>query len=283
MAVSVLTVEELIKFNELYPDILLDELPEDELLIGYIEEDPLRAAGILMAHPEGRTMLLDWMFVDESSRRRGGGRAMLELLRDSCEASGEIDAIILTFYNENQHMNSFLTACGFISGYMPGCKSYVTRLSRIKSPKGIKAENVNYLHLNQAPAEAIEKLNRYLSMNVVSDIGIGLPLKPENYREESMVHISNGMIDSLWLVRDEENGISFPWFFNGSQNLIVPIGLMNQVLRELKMKFPEDTKVFVTSIKPNIENVIYGYFNPQSYKEIYFGVYLMDEVFPYYI
>ena len=283
MAISVLTIDELIKFNKLYPDILLDELPEDELLIGYIEESPLRAAGILMAHPEGRTMLLDWIFVDENSRQRGGGRAMLELLRDSCEASGEIDAVIITFYDKNLHMDNLLTTCGFISGYMPGCKSFVTRLSRIKSPKGIKAGKVDYLHLDQVSEEIIEKLNRYLSMNVISNIGIELPLRPEDYRKESMVHISNGIIDSLWLVSDEEDGVSFPWFFNRAQDPIVPIELMNQVLRELKMNFPKETKVFVTSIKPNVENVIYNYFNPQAYKEIYFGVYLAEDAFLYYI
>ncbi len=275
MAISVLTVDELIKFNGLYPDVILDELPENELLIGYIEENPLRTAGILMAHPENSTMLLDWIFVDENSRRKGYGRAMLELLTDSCEASGEIDAILLTFYNENLSIYELLLDCGFIAGYMPGHKSFVTRLSRIKPLGKIKDNQIDCIYLNQVSNNELEQLNKYLSLNMVSNIGIELPLKPEDYREESLVHVDNNRIDSLLLVRDEEEGLSIPWFFNEAQNLAVPIGLMNHVLLDLRMKFQEETKVFVTSLAPNLENVIYTYFNPESYKEIYIGVYIV--------
>ncbi len=275
MAISVLTVDELAKFNGLYPDVILDELPENELLIGYIEENPLRAAGILMAHPERSTMLLDWIFVDENSRRKGYGRAMLELLMDSCESSGEIDAILLTFYNENLNIYDLLLDRGFIAGYMQGCKSFVTRLSRIKPLREIKDNQIDYIYLNQVPDKELEQFNKYLSLNMVNNIGIDLPLKSEDYREESLVHVDNDKIDSLLLVRDEEDGISIPWFFNESQNLTVPIGLMNHVLHDLRINFQEETKVFVTSLEPNLENVIYTCFNPESYKEIYIGVYIV--------
>lgn len=275
MALSVLAVDDLAKFNGLYPDIILDELPENELLIGYIEENPLRPAGILMAHPEKSTMLIDWIFVDESLRRKGYGRAMLELLIDSCEAFGEIVAILLTFYNENLYVYELLLNCGFIAGYRQGCKNFVTRLSRIKQLKEIKDNSIDYVYLNQVSHKELEGLNKDLSSNMVDNIGIDLPLKPEDYREESLVHVDNDKIDSLLLVRDEEDGISFPWFFNESQKLNVPIGLMNHVLQDLRMKFPEETKVFVTSLAPNLENVIYASFNPESSQEIYIGVYMV--------
>ena len=51
---------------------------------------------------------------------------------DSCEASGDIDAIFLTFYDEVLYIYDLLSDCGFIAGYRQGCKSYVTSLSRIK-------------------------------------------------------------------------------------------------------------------------------------------------------
>ena len=275
MAICILKAEELTKFNELYPDVILDELPENELLIGYIEENPLRAAGILMAHPENSTMLLDWIFVGENSRRKGYGRAMLKFLMDSCESSGEIDAILLTFYNENRYIYELLSDCGFIAGYKQGCKSFTTRLSRIKALRETKDSQTDYLYLNQVPSKELEQLNKYLASDRVDNIGIDLPLKPKDYREESLVHVANDKIDSLLLVRDEEDGISLPWFFNESQNLTVPIGLMNHVLHDLRMKFQEDTKVFVTSLAPNLENIIYTYFNPESCEEIYIGVYIV--------
>ncbi len=275
MAISILETNDLTKFNELYPDIILDELPENELIIGYIEENPLKAAGILMAHPERSTMLIDWIFVDESARRKGYGKAMLELLMDACKASGEIDAILSTFYNENLFVYDLLSACGFIAGYRQGCKSFVTRLSRIKSPKETVNKQSNYMHLNQVSNKELERFNNYLSQDEVSNVGIDLPLKAEDYRAESLVHMDNDRIDSLLLVGDEEDGISMPWLFSISQSSSVLIGLMNHVLHELRMQFQDDTKVYVTSLQPSIEHVIYNYFNPESSEEIYMGVYLL--------
>ena len=274
MAISVLSADDLIEFNELYPDPILDELPENELLLGYIEENPLKAAGILMAHSERSVMFLDWIFVDESSRRKGYGKAMLELFMDSCEASGEIDAVFLTFYDEDLHVYELLSDCGFIAGHMPGCKSFVTRLSRIKTLKEIPDKQLDYMYLGQVPAKELEQFNQYLSQNEVSNIGIDLPLKPEDYRAESLVHVNQHQIDSLVLVRDEEDGLSIPWLFNESQDPIVPIGLVNYVLHELKATFPEETKVFVTSLKPNMQNIICNYCHPEEYIEIYTGVYI---------
>ncbi len=275
MAISILETNDLTKFNELYPDIILDELPENELIIGYIEENPLKAAGILMAHPERSTMLIDWIFVDESARRKGYGKAMLELLMDACKASGEIDAILSTFYNENLFVYDLLSAFGFIAGYRQGCKSFVTRLSRIKSPKETVNKQSNYMHLNQVSNKELERFNNYLSQDEVSNVGIDLPLKAADYRAESLVHMDNDMIDSLLLVGDEEDGISMPWLFSISQSSSVLIGLMNHVLHELRMQFQDDTKVYVTSLQPSIEHVIYNYFNPESSEEIYMGVYLL--------
>lgn len=275
MAISILEINDLTKFNELYPDIILDELPENELIIGYIEENPLKAAGILMAHPEHSTMLIDWIFVDESARRKGYGKAMLELLMDACKASDEIDAILSTFYNENLFVYDLLSACDFIAGYRQGCKSFVTRLSRIKSPKETVNKQGNYMHLNQVSNKELERFNNYLSQDEVSNVGIDLPLKPEDYRAESLVHMDNDRIDSLLLVGDEEDGISMPWLFSISQSSSVLIGLMNHVLHDLRMQFQDDTKVYVTSLKPSMEHVIYNYFNPESSEEIYMGVYLL--------
>ena len=128
MTVCILTPLNLNKFSHLFPESLLDDLPASTLLLGCVEEEPLAAAGILMAHVEQREMVIDWLYVDEAFRRRGGGRAMLEGLRDAAKASGKLDGMTMTYTQVHQNMTEFLRACGFIAVYREGCRAFRSTL-----------------------------------------------------------------------------------------------------------------------------------------------------------
>ena len=61
MEIDLLTPLELEKFEHLFPPYLLKELPADEILLGCVNEAPLDAAGILMAHPDEGELFIDWI------------------------------------------------------------------------------------------------------------------------------------------------------------------------------------------------------------------------------
>ena len=113
MEINLLTPLDLEKFEHLFPPYLLKELPGDEILLGCVNEEPLDAAGILMAHPEAGELFVDWLYVDEAYRRKGAASQMLELLLDVVEATDELDAVTLIFSEQHEHMDELLEARGF--------------------------------------------------------------------------------------------------------------------------------------------------------------------------
>ena len=113
MEICVLTPLDLDRFAHLYPPDLLKELPGDALLLGCVEEDPLEAAGVLLGHVEEDEVIVDWLYVDEPFRRKGGASAMLELLIETAAEAGDIDGVNVFYAEESDGMEELLKACGF--------------------------------------------------------------------------------------------------------------------------------------------------------------------------
>lgn len=274
MVACTLTPLDLAKFSHLFPSSLLDDLPANTLLLGCIEEAPLTAAGILMAHVEQREMIVDWLYVDEAFRRRGGGRLMLESLRDAAKASGKLDGMTMTYTQDHQNMTEFLRACGFIAVYREGCKAFRSTLKDFRIFP-VPAEKDGVLQpLRTVPPEEVARFSGVLEAGSIPNIGIRPPIDPMEYRPESCAYLERGKIRGLWLVRDERDGISFPWFCNISTSRSVPLSLMNTSLKLLKGALPADTTISFATTNPNIELIVQKYFHVDQHTEVYFATYL---------
>ena len=274
MEVCLLTPLDLDKFSHLFPGSLLDHLPASTLLLGCVEEEPLAAAGILMAHVEQREMVVDWLYVDEAFRRRGGGRAMLEDLRDTAKASGKLDGVTMTYTQDHQNMTEFLRACGFIAVYREGCKAFRSTLGDFRILPVPAEKNGVLQPLRAVPPEEVARFSGVLQKGLIPDIGIRPLIDPMDYRPESCAYLEQGKIRGLWLVRDTQDGISFPWFCNISSSLSVPLSLMNASLKLLKAALPASTAVSFATTNPNIETIVQKHFRVSQCTEIYFATYL---------
>ena len=74
MKIFALEPLDLMIFSELFPQSLLHDVPAGAFLVGCADGEPLKPAGVLIAHVEQRSVIVDWIYVDESCRRRGAGR-----------------------------------------------------------------------------------------------------------------------------------------------------------------------------------------------------------------
>ena len=274
MVACPLTPLDLVKFSHLFPPSLLDDLPASALLLGCIEEDPLTAAGILMAHVEQREMIVDWLYVDEAFRRRGGGRAMLEGLRNAAKASGQLDGVTMTYTQDHQNMTEFLRACGFLAVYREGCSVFRSTLGDFRIFPVPAEKNGVLQPLRNVPPEEVARFSGVLEAGMIPNIGIRPPLDPMDYRPESCAYLERGKIRGLWLVRDERDGISFPWFCNISASLSVPLSLMNTSLKLLKAVLPPSTIVSFATTNPEVEAIVQKHFHVNQHTELYFATYL---------
>ena len=128
--------------------------------------------------------------------------------------------------------------------------------------------------LRDVPPEEVARFSGVLGTGVIPNVGIRPPIDPMDYRPESCAYLERGKIRGLWLVQDERDGISFPWFCNISNSLSVPLSLMNTSLKQLKAALPASTTVSFASTNPDIEMIVRKHFRVSQNIDVYFATYL---------
>lgn len=276
MEINLLTPLDLEKFEHLFPPYLLKELPGDEILLGCVNEEPLDAAGILMAHPEAGELFVDWLYVDEAYRRKGAASQMLELLLDVVEATDELDAVTLIFSEQHEHMDELLEARGFGVFKREGDKGFLTTLG--KFPKlPAKDEPVGeILPLSQAGEQAIRSFAGLIDDAVIPGVAIETPLDLNQYLPESCILLEDGMIRGTCLLEENDEGLSIAWIYNNCPSPDNIIHIVNESIRLLKEKYPEDTPLSFASVNPGVERIIERRVPVDSRAEIYVGTFRFD-------
>lgn len=262
-------------FYNLLPESLLHDVPAGALLVGCADGDPLQPAGVLIAHVELRSLIVDWLYVDEAYRRRGGAGQMMQMLLDCAFAVEEIEDVTLTFSQKHKGMDAFLRAMQFGVLFMEGCKGYETTLGMFRFLPGEKAIPGKVVPLHTVAQQEIDRFDRLLASGIVPDVGIR-SLRPEDYRPESMAYLEGNTMLGLWLVQQRDGKLFIPWFCNFSKALTVPISLMNASVRAMNSSYRPDTPVYFASLSPKMESVIRKLFQTPDQTEIYFASYLFE-------
>ena len=268
-----LTPVDLEKFAHLFPDYLLDELPADALLIGCVEEDPLAAAGILMAHIEEMEVIVDWLYVDEPYRRRGGARAMLEILIEDAGACDGLGGVSIVFAQDHEHMAEFLRSCDFMVTYKEGCKGFVTKLGNFPYFPEPGKKSGEIVPIGEVSEEESARFAGILNDAVIPGVAVPVPFDRGDYRPESCVCLEDGKIHAVCLLKGDEEGLSIPWIYNHCSAHASFFVTVNESINRLKEKFPADTKLSMASVNTGIEEIIEKYIPVLERSEIYFGTY----------
>lgn len=211
-------------FYDLLPESLLHDVPAGALLVGCGDGEPLQPAGVLIAHVEQPSLLVDWLYVNEAYRRRGGARQMMQMLLVCAFEVEEIEDVTLTFSQEHEGMDAFLRAMEFGVLFMEGCKGYETTLGRFRFMPGEKSIPGKIVPLHTVPRQEVAHFERLMDSGVLPDVAIR-SLRPEDYRAESMAYLEGGNLLGLWLVQERNGKLFIPWFCNYSRALTVPISL----------------------------------------------------------
>lgn len=259
-------------FAGLYPNSILHDVPAGAFLVGCAQGEPLQPAGVLIAHLQQRTLVVDWLYVDEACRRCGGAREMMQMLLDCASAIEEIADVSLTFSQEHKGMGAFLRSMGFSVFFREGCKGYQTTLSKFRFLPGEMQTPGQVVPLNTVPREELDRFSQLVDNGILSDVGIS-SLQQADYLPESMAYLENGTLLGLWLVQEQDGKLSIPWFCNYSKALTVPISLMNASVRALNCSYSPETPVYFASLSEKMETVIRKLFQSPRQTEIYLAVY----------
>lgn len=276
MEIDLLTPLELEKFEHLFPPYLLSELPADEILLGCVNEDPLDAAGILMAHPDEGELFIDWIYVDEPYRGKGAGKAMLDILVDTAAEADAVDAVSVVFSQDQPDLEPFLKACGFAVFMREGDTGYLCSLGAFpKLP--VKSQPVGeLLPLPKVPAKALRSFSDLLSEAAVPGIAIETPIEAERYLPESCMLLENGTIRGACFLEKNDVGLSIAWIFNNCSVPDMIVHIVNESIGLLQKHYPADTLLRFASVNPGVERFIDRRVPVLHRAEIYIATYRFD-------
>ena len=272
MALTLLTPLDLTKFVHLFPDELLDQIEADEIIIGYVEEDPLKATGILMAHVEELEVMIDWLFVDEDYRRRGAGKAMLNFLIKSCEQIDELGGVSIIFTQEHESMKGFLDACEFFVIFEEGHKGFETTLGDFpKFPVFGPVGEV--MPITDVPERELARFSEAVNNSAIPGAAVDIPFGAANYLPESTVVLEDGKIKGVCLMEEKDYGLSLSWAYNLSSEASNFPALLNKSIKLLRKKYDDDTVLGLASLSAKVDEIIETYIPVKKSSEIYLGTY----------
>ncbi len=255
MVVNVLTPYDLTKFSHLYPDYILSKIPADALLIGCISEDPLDAAGILMAHVEEGEIIIDWLYVDEPYRRQHGATDMVSVLLTAAEEFGELEGVNVLFSETDENLWEFFRSMDFITTYRGGDKGFYTELGKIPKLPVMDEITGELCSLSEVPEKEIERFMNLLNGSVIPG-GFYDPYKQDVYLPESSVILVDGLIRGICLVRNLDDGLDIAWLYNYTNNPNAFPALINACVNKLKESYPENTPFTFASTSPKMDQFI---------------------------
>ena len=276
MEINLLTPIDLDKFGHLFPPYLLNELPADEILLGCIKEDPLDAAGILMAHPVEGELFVDWIYVDEPYRRQGAGKAMLDILVDTADESGAVDGVTVVFSQNQEHMEPFLEACGFGVFMREGDKGFLSSLGDFPKLPVKDAPVGEILPLPKVPEKVLQRFSDLLSDTAVPGVAIDPPIEADRYLPESCMLLVDETIRGACLLEKNDSSLSIAWIFNNCPVPDTIIHIVNESIGLLRESYPADTALSFASVHPGVERFIERRIPVISRAEIYIGTYRFD-------
>lgn len=132
------------------PAVGTNALVNSDVFIGVVDEETDTACGVLSAEAVGdRTLAIRWIYVDESRRKKGAGRELINTLQ---EVASEIEAELIVCSRSKplgkDDVTDFLLSCGFVQDEFSPSPVYSYNISDI-SLKDMKKETDQIMPLNE--------------------------------------------------------------------------------------------------------------------------------------
>ena len=260
-----LETDDLTKFSHLFYNELLLELPIDALMFGAIDtsEDVPKAVGILMFHVREQSAYIDWLFVDEASRKQGVAKALMNELKQLCSQTdeGEIDTVFMNFTEAISGMGRFLKNNDFAVTFFDGNYCIYAPLSKVRlmTRSGQKVTSLKALPLSEVPEGAYKAFDKHLDVVDEEYIGVLTPIDIDSYRPESRIILDGDRIVGLMLVGDtiDKDNIIIDWVYSMPKYLVGAVPLaFDTVITELRKNVSETAMLSMASLSENVGSII---------------------------
>ena len=220
-------------------------------------------AAVLIATPRKEQLILDWIYVREECRRKGIGKRLLTKLLSAAYNLPELEGIWTGYTYEYEGMENFLDHCGFYLWESDGAAQFTARISDM-SGVGEPAECKQARELEQLSKKELnafyEEIFKRLKEGKKLSIGVGFPIKAEDYMPESAALIKKECIEALLLLKKAGLQINVAWVYSSGKDVAALIKLFRHALYHLNSRYGPDTELTMSSVNSKSLMLIRGLF-----------------------
>ncbi len=263
--IVVLDKEDLLKFNWMYYDDLLLDLPEDDIILGAIntESEIPQASGLLIFHVREEAIFVDWIYVDDECRGQGVGTMLMDYLKDALiqtEKETGTNVIFVNFPDTVKGLGKFLKENDFGVTFFDGNFSIYAPLKSVKLMRpNAKPGKLVAMPLAEVPKESLDGFETYLDLVESVYEGVVSPIVPTYFRDESRAILDGNRIVGIMLVGNTiyENNVMIDWVYSIPKYVMEAVPLaFDTVITELRKNVPEDTNLSMASLSSNVGGII---------------------------
>ena len=210
-----------------------------------------KPAALLLASFTVEYVWIDWIYVQEEFRGRGLSFDIVNaFLRNISGIVHENTAFVSC---EDELLKSVLMRVGFDFDEEPVRYTYSSNLSKLTGVPEHKPSNMIKL-LNKLNEVEISKLSYAISE--CRDVGVKLPVNPNDYLRESLVYMENDKVKAVLLLSKDGSGISVSYAYLSGVDGKPLIKLIAAAKKLLENSYGADTTITMTTLNKESEKLL---------------------------
>ena len=276
----------------MFKDLMTNEvrLSFNDLSVSYCailetDEGPKRA-GIIIGHPDGEELYIDWLFVNKELRGRGVAGALLERMSEAVQNVPEFSGIMAFAGEGEEELRRFLDNRGFLVMSMEGRGQFVTKVSECGLNKAL-ADGASKMcfGLDKIPARAFRGLEMDIEKDSSVSVGVPLPIKAEDYSPLSMAfQLRQDQIEAIVLLKEdnvrifgeEQSVINVSWAYSrdksGKSLMVLIACILNMIKKEMG-----DVILTFASLNEKTMNLGRKLFDDAEFEQLYLAYLSFEE------
>ena len=229
-------------FSRFIPDLIKEEYLSGENFLFYGITWENTACGIVILKPDGDSVILQYLFLEEEFRGFGVGTRIFTATLLKMYEAGYTAVTISYCPTDSPAIERILKGYPYtVTPLEKGIFSF--RLKDINDASALKGSHSHVVALRQ-----MSDMNLKLLGNQLADTGndlVPLPLRQTDYLADcSAVYMEKDTpAGILLLCRDETGGLSIPLLYSSASDSTAALKMMCFVYERSMAEFPEDTRV----------------------------------------
>ncbi len=277
-SIVMLDEDNISKFARLFPGDITESINANTICYGAVEENAdgrLVPAGLLISEYNRGSFLITWMYVDVNFRDRGIMYSLMNRFIENARNSKLVHNIYCTVTDEDLAAYLLIQFGFYYNGFGDGDVCYST-LGSLEDLSGIlKADlsgklkyNSQVKRLKDFDSNMITQLNKFLRVHDDVNVGVALPIVPEDYMEQSVAIEVKDDIKAFVLLKEEKGTIVVSYAFakEGYGQLLAPV--LAKIQQELG-SYPDDTKIVAAALNGNSKKMFKRLFKEVNVKKMY--------------